>query len=145
MFPTVLHLMVLLLKTAAVLSAVLFAAVSFAKESKSARNTPIIEQSFLTLKPERRDAYLDWIATDGAQCLEQLKRSGLVVDWRVHGAQTRAPDDPDVIVTVTYRDQAAFDALGATQDPALSQLTEMLHGADEMIARRRALTERSDF
>ena len=65
-------------------------------------------------------------------------------NWRVHGAQTRAPDDPDVIVTVKYRDRAALAALDAPQNPQLAALNSRLHGADDMVVVRRAVTELVD-
>lgn len=144
MYPFVLHIVVILVKAAAVLAALGFAAVSFAKEAKPHRDAPVVQLSFLTLKPEQRDAYLQWISTDGASCMEELKQAGVVVDWRVHGAQTRAPDDPDVIVTVKYRDQAALAALDSSQSPKLAALNSRLHGADDMVVARRAVTELVD-
>lgn len=144
MYPFALHLVVVLLKGAAVLAALAFAAVSFAKEAKPQRDAPVVQLSFLTLKPDQRDAYLHWITTDGASCMEELKQAGVVVDWRVHGAQTRAPDDPDVIVAVKFRDQAALAALDSPQSPQLAALNSRLHSADDMVVVRRAVTELVD-
>jgi len=144
MYPFALHIVVVLMKAVALFAALAFAAVSFAKEAKPQRDAPVVQLSFLTLKPEQRHAYLHWIATDGASCMEELKQAGVVVDWRVHGAQTRAPDDPDLIVTVKYRDRAALAALDAAQSPELAAINSRLHGADDMVVVKRAVTELVD-
>jgi hypothetical protein len=129
MFPFALKLVVVVLKLAAVCSAFLFAAVSFGKESKPDRSAPVVEWSFLTLESDRRKAYLDWARQDGELCLAQLQRAGVAVEWRVPGAESQVADDPDLLVIVTFPNQAVRDALRASRDPALSELTALLQDA----------------
>jgi hypothetical protein len=129
MFPFALKFALVVVKLAAVLSAFLFAAVSFGKEAKPDRGAPVVEWSFLTLDAERRKAYLDWARQDGELCLQQLQRSGVAVEWRVPGPDAQDSDDADLLVIVTFPNQMIRDALRTGHDPALSQLTALLHGA----------------
>ena len=63
--------------------------------------------------------YLD---TTNKRLYDEYKKQGIVVDYAVYQARPRDAHDADVILTVTYKNMAAFDDLQARTDPAVKQV-----------------------
>ena|ERR1700693_4807995 len=49
------------------------------------------------------------------------KKQGTITDYSVYQARPRDPQDADLILTVTYKNMAAFDDLQARTDPTAKQ------------------------
>jgi hypothetical protein len=83
---------------------------------------PVTQISYIKIKPGMFDAYLKWIATDRKALMEEYKKAGLIVSWKVYSAEARSPHEADVILTVTYKNWAALDGLQDKQDPIVERL-----------------------
>jgi hypothetical protein len=88
---------------------------------------PVTRISYIKIKPGMFDAYMKWIATERKTLMEEYKKAGVILGWKVYGAEARSPREADLILTVTYKNWAAFDNLDDRQDA----IAERLQGSSE--------------
>lgn len=129
------------LKATMVAAVLSFAGAAQAQEAKVYSEGPVIDVSYIKIKPGMFDAYMKWVATDRKVYMEELKKAGIILDWRVYGSQARSPNDPDLILTVTYKNMAAFDGLEARTDAIQTKLSGSMQKANEMAISRESMRE----
>ncbi len=98
----------------ALLAALLVAApasLAFADADDPYTEGNVTELSFIKIKPGMFDAYMAYLASTYQDLLEEQKKAGLIVDYAVYGAQAGSPQEPDLILSVTYKNWAALDGL----------------------------------
>ncbi len=88
---------------------------------------PVTNVSYIKIKAGMFDAYIKWVATDRKALMEEYKKAGLILGWKVYTSQARSPSEPNLILTVTYKNWAAFDNLNDKQDA----ITERLQGSSD--------------
>ncbi len=88
---------------------------------------PVSTVSYIKIKPGMFDAYMKWVATDRKALMEEYKKAGLILGWKVYSARARNPHEADLILTVTYKNWAAFDNLEDKQDA----ITERMQGSSD--------------
>ena len=52
---------------------------------------------------------------------DENKKQGIIIDYAIYQGRPRDPQDADLILTVTYKNMAAFDDLQARTDPTAKQ------------------------
>ena len=62
------------------------------------------------------DDYMAWLAGPWKQFNEELKKSGVIMGYRVYSATPHNPQEADLYLQVTYRNMAALDDLDARSD-----------------------------
>jgi hypothetical protein len=77
----------------------------------------VVELSFIKIKPGMFDEYMKYLATTYQDLLEEQKKAGLIVGYAVYGAQAGSPQEPDLILSVTYKNWAALDGLEDKIEP----------------------------
>src|ERR1700692_4820838 len=95
---------------------------ALADDSKSYTEGTVSEVTSIRTKPGMFDAYMKWLDTTGKQLREDEKKAGLIVDYAVYGAQPRSPHDPDIYLTITYKNMAALDGLSDRVEPILKKI-----------------------
>jgi hypothetical protein len=115
--------------------------IAVAQESRSYTQGPVTEVSYIKIKPGMFDAYMKWLATERKQLMDEYKKAGLILDSRVYGAQARGPKDADIILTVTYRNWAAFDGLEDKQEAVSSRIVGTRAQANERAISRESMRE----
>lgn len=104
-------------------TALLFALASVhAQEARPYSEGPVTNISYIKIKPGMFDAYMKWLATDRKNLMEEYKKAGLIIGWKIYSAQARTPREADVILTVTYKNWAAFDGLADKEEPIAAKL-----------------------
>jgi hypothetical protein len=68
------------------------------------------------------EEYLRYLASTYKKLMEEQKKQGTITDYAVYEARPRDPQDADLILTVTYKNMAAFDGLQARIDPVVKQI-----------------------
>jgi hypothetical protein len=63
------------------------------------------------------DDYLRSLGTTWRRTLDEAKKQGLVLSYRVLATGTSGPDDWDLLLMVEYKNWAAFDGLADKMDP----------------------------
>lgn len=82
---------------------------------------PVTMVSSLRTLPGMRDAYLRYLATTYRTNMEAAKKEGIVLDYRVYETTPRSPDDPNIYLTVTYKNMAAMDGLEDRMEPIMQR------------------------
>ena len=95
---------------------------ALADDSKSYTEGTVTEVTSIRTKPGMFDAYMKWLDTTAKQLREDEKKAGLIVDYAVYGAQPRSPHDPDIYLTITYKNMAALDGLSDRVEPILKKI-----------------------
>ena len=109
----------ILLLLAAILT--ISASVSRAQEDHAYTQGPVVVVSFVRTEPGMFEEYMRYLTTTYKHLMEENKKQGIITDYAVYQALPRDPKDADVILTVTYKNMAAFDTLQARTDPATKQ------------------------
>jgi hypothetical protein len=80
---------------------------------------PVWRIQLIRVKPTHMDDYLTSLRQSTKPLIEEQKRQGLIVDYKVFLKETRNnPEDWDICVAIQYKNHAAMDGL-ATKGEAI--------------------------
>ena len=96
--------------------------VTLAQEDHAYTQGPVVIVSFVRTAPGMFDEYLRYLDVTYKRLMEEYKRQGIITDYAIFSAIPRDPNDADLILTVTYKNMAAFDELQARTDPTVKQV-----------------------
>jgi hypothetical protein len=82
---------------------------------------PVTVVSSVRTQPGMQDAYLRYLATTYRANMDVAKKEGIILDYRVYQTDPRSADEPDVYLTITYKNMAALDGLDDRMDPILQR------------------------
>jgi hypothetical protein len=85
--------------------------VAYAADEKPYTDGPVVNVSYIKTKPGQFEAYMKYVATTYKQLMESEKKAGYVLSWSIFRAQPRSSNDPNLILTITYKNWAALDGL----------------------------------
>jgi hypothetical protein len=81
-----------------------------AQETEGAyTNGPVTQVSYIKVEYGRFAEYVDWLNSTWKPTLEAAKKAGLIIDYKVFRATPKSPDQPNVILMLTYKNMAALD------------------------------------
>ena len=55
------------------------------------------------------EEYIDWLNSTWKPTMEAMKKAGLIIDYKVFRATPKSPDQPNIILWITYKNMAALD------------------------------------
>ena len=110
--------------------------VTRAEEDHAYTQGPVVIVSFVRTQPGMFEEYMRYLDTTYKRLLDEYKKQGIITDYAVYQALPRDPQDADLILTVTYKNMAAFDDLQARTDPAVKQVFGSLPKASSASADR---------
>ena len=119
-----------MLKYIAALSLSLAMAAGAAADEKPYKEGPVTSVAWVRVKDGKMYDYINYLKGNYAQEMEALKKAGLVTEYRIFQVMPRRPEDPNLILTVTYPNYAAldhnadFDAITTKLDGSLKQAAE---------------------
>jgi|SRR5882672_5227292 len=90
---------------------------ALAQEERSYTEGTVLEISAIKIKPGGFDAYMAWLQKTWKTANEEYKKAGLIVDYGVYATNARNPSEPDLYLTVVYKNWAALDNLQDKTDP----------------------------
>jgi hypothetical protein len=122
------------------LSASVFS-VARADDSSSYVEGTVTEVTAIRIKPGKFDAYMKWLDTTGKQLREDEKKAGIIVDYAVYSVTPRSPQDPDLYLTVTYKNMAALDGLEDRVEPIMKKIWATRDAAAKADIDRESLRE----
>ena len=114
----------------------LSASVTRAQEDHAYTQGPVVIVSFIRTEPGMFEEYMRYLDTTYKRLMDDYKKRGVITDYAVYQALPRDPQDADLILTVTYKNMAAFDDLQARTDPAAKQVFGSLNKAASASADR---------
>ena len=86
-----------------------FATMSNGQEPKAYKDGPVTQLSYIKVKPGRFDDYMKFLDTSYKALAEAQKKAGLIIGYAVYSADARSPQEPDLILAITYPNMAALD------------------------------------
>ncbi len=86
-----------------------FTAIANGQDVKPYKEGPVTQISYIKVKPGRFDDYMKFLDTTYKSLLEANKKAGLITGYAVYSAEARNPQEPDLILAVTYANMAALD------------------------------------
>jgi len=127
-----------MLKYIAALSLTLGLALAAVADEKPYKEGPVTDVAWIRVKDGKLLDYIAHLNGTYRQEMEALKKAGLVTEYRIYRVPPRHPQDPNLILTVTYPNYAAldhnadFDAITAKIEGSLKQ-ADASYGARESI------------
>ena len=97
---------------------------------------PVINVSRIRTVDGKFDEYMKWLATTWKQEEEAAKKAGNLVSYEVLSVEPRGPDDPDLLLVLTYKNWAALDGALAKGDAIAKQIEGSVASANQAQADR---------
>ena len=94
--------------------------------------------TYLKIEYGRFDDYVKWLTSTWKPTMEAKKKAGLIVDYKVFSARPKSPNEPNVILMLTYNNMAGLDK--AAEEEAVAE--KVIGSAD---VQDRARVERSEY
>jgi hypothetical protein len=103
---------------------------------------PVWRVQLIRVKPTRMDEYLSSLRKSTKPLIEEEKKQGLIVDYKVFLKQTKnTPEDWDICVAVEYKNYAAMDGLTAKIEAARDKILGGKAPAQELSEKRSEIRE----
>jgi len=109
----------------------LFSISAFAEDDHAYTEGPVIQVDYIRTEPGKFDDYMKYLSTTYKSLMETGKKAGVILDYGVYQAFPRGPQEPDLILTMTFKNMAALDNMNAKVDPIVKQVFSSLKQADQ--------------
>ena len=103
---------------------------------------PIWRVQLIRVKPTQMDAYLTSLRKSTKPLIEEQKKQGMIVDYKVFLKETKNnPEDWDICVAVQYKNHAAMDGLAAKGEALRDKILGGKAPAQELTEKRAEIRE----
>jgi hypothetical protein len=119
-----------MMKYIAALSLSLAMAAGAVADEKPYKEGPVTSVAWVRVKDGKMYEYINYLKGNYTQQMEALTKAGLVTGYKIYQVTPRRPEDPNLILTVTYPNYAAldhnadFDAVSIKLNGSLKQAQE---------------------
>src|SRR5258708_28138711 len=97
---------------------------------------------FIRVKPTHMDDYLTSLEKSTKPLIEEQKRTGMIVDYKIFLKETKNnPEDWDICVAIQYKNHAAMDGLTAKGEAARDKVLGGKAPAQELTEKRAEIRE----
>jgi len=70
---------------------------------------PVTEEDLIQVEYGHFEEYIDWLNSTWKPTMEATKKAGLIIDYKVFRLTPKSPDQPNIILWITYKNMAALD------------------------------------
>jgi hypothetical protein len=112
-----------------------------ADEAKTYTEGTVTEVTSVRVKPGMLDKYMKWMDTTGKQLREDEKKAGIILDYAIYQVQPRSPQDPNLYLTITYKNMAALDDLTDRVEPLSKKIWATREESAKAAIERESLRE----
>src|SRR5579863_8262495 len=100
--------------TKAIILSVCFAVASLslnasAEDKRKYSEGPVTLVQEIGVEYGRFEEYIDWLNSTWKPTMEATNKAGLIIDYKVFRATPKSPDQPNIILAITYENMAALD------------------------------------
>ena len=67
----------------------------------------VIRLDYIQVEYGHLEEYVDWLKSTWKPTMEAMKKAGLIVDYKVVSATPKTPDQPNIILMITFKNGAA--------------------------------------
>ena len=78
-----------------------------AQDVRQYTDGPVTELDYIQVEYGHFEEYVDWLNSTWKPTMEAMKKAGLIIDYKVVGATPKTPDQPNIILMITFKDGAA--------------------------------------
>jgi hypothetical protein len=90
-----------------------------AQDARQYTDGPVTEADYIEVGYGHFEEYIDWLNSTWKPTMEAMKKAGLIIDYKVFRATPKSPDQPNVILMITYKNgMAALDGGVELEDVA---------------------------
>ncbi len=68
---------------------------------------PVTEVAYIQVEYGHFEEYIDWLNSTWKPTMEATKKAGLIIDYKVFSLTPKSPDQPNIILWITYKNAAA--------------------------------------
>ncbi|HMB55633.1 MAG TPA: hypothetical protein VKM35_00310 [Arenimonas sp.] len=112
------------MKRTLMLIAALFAfAATVSAQDRPYKEGPVTVVTAVKVKPGQDEKYLAYLDSTYKPLMEEEKKAGVILDYKVYSTTARTPNDPDLYLTVTYPNMASLDGLDERTEPLMKKVT----------------------
>ena len=87
-----------------------------AQDVRQYTDGPVTELDYIQVEYGHFEEYVDWLNSTWKPTMEAMKKAGLIIDYKVVRATPKTPDQPNIILMITFKDGAAALDKGAEQE-----------------------------
>jgi hypothetical protein len=81
-----------------------------AQDERAYTEGPVTECDYIRVEYGRFEDYIDWLKSKWKPTMEAMKKAGLIIDYKVFRLTPKSPDQPNMILAITFRNgMAALD------------------------------------
>ena len=103
---------------------------------------PVWRVSLIRVKPTQMDAYLTSLQQSSKPLLDEQKRQGMIMDYKIFLKETKnTPDDWDLCLAVEYKNHAAMDGLAAKGEAVRDKILGGKQQAQQLGEKRAEIRE----
>jgi hypothetical protein len=103
---------------------------------------PVWRVQLIRVKPTQMDAYLTSLRQSTKPLLEEQKRQGTIMDYKVFLKETKnTPEDWDICVATEYKNHAALDGLVAKGEGVRDKILGGKQPAQQLAEKRAEIRE----
>ena len=78
-----------------------------AEDERAYTEGPVTEVDYIQVEYGHFEEYIDWLNSTWKPTMEATKKAGLIIDYKVFSATPKSPDQPNIVLTITYKSAAA--------------------------------------
>jgi hypothetical protein len=68
---------------------------------------PVTEVNYIQVEYGHFEEYIDWLNSTWKPTMEATKKAGLIIDYKVFQLTPKSPDQPNIILWITFKNGAA--------------------------------------
>jgi hypothetical protein len=103
---------------------------------------PVWRVSLIRVKPTAMDAYLTSLRQSSKPILDQQKKDGTIVDYKLFLKETKNnPEDWDICLAIEYKNHAAMDGLAAKAEVLRDKILGGKQPAQQLTDKRAEIRE----
>src|SRR6266436_529752 len=70
---------------------------------------PVTEVAYIQVEYGHFEEYIDWLNSTWKPTMEATKKAGLIIDYKVFSLTPKSPDQPNIILWITYKNMTGLD------------------------------------
>ena len=110
-----------------------------AQDARQYTDGPVTEADYIEVEYGHFEEYIDWLNSTWKPTMEATKKAGLIIDYKVFSATPKSPDQPNIILMITYKNgMAALD-----KGVELEEVAKKVIGSTEV--QNKARVARSEY
>src|SRR6201986_3973336 len=78
-----------------------------AQDERAYTDGPVTEVDYIRVEYGHFEEYIDWLNSTWKPTMEAFKKAGLIIDYKVFSLTPKSPDQPNIVLWITYKNAAA--------------------------------------